>query len=138
VFSYYIFRHRVKTPFLKKRIRAIHFDGSGVIVPIVAKNFTIPGTEEPGVVGNESQDAPQLPVNFEEGDQIFGNANEEQRFGGETFEGVTMFFGGRTAVGDARIYSPGIARAWSVGFGNDNAESFEVDSFTYLMQFRKS
>lgn len=138
VFSYYIFRHRVKTPFLKKRIRAIHFDGSGVIVPIVGQNFTVPGVEEPGVVGNESQDAPKLPVNFEEGSEIFGNPNEEQKFGGETFEGVTMFFGGQSAVQDARIYSPGIARAWSVGFGNSEGEPFEVDSFTYLMQFRKS
>ena len=128
----------MKTPFLKKRIRAIHFDGSGIIVPIVAKNFTIPGTEEPGVVGNESQDAPVLPVNFEQGSQVFGNENEEQRFGGVTFDDVTMFFGGSTAVGDARIYSPGIARAWSVGFGNNDSEPFEVDSFTYLMQFRKS
>jgi hypothetical protein len=138
VFSYYIFRHRVKTPFLKKRIRAIHFDGSGVIVPIIAKNFTVPGNEEPGVVGNLSQDNPTLPVNFAKGGQIFGNENEEQRFGGATYAGVTMFFGGSTQVGDARIYSPGVSRAWSVGFGNTGAEPFQVESFTYLIQFRKS
>jgi hypothetical protein len=138
VFSYYIFRHRVKTPFLKKRIRAIHFDGTGVIVPIVGQNFYVPGQEEPGVVGNLPQQSPTLPVNFEQGDQIFGNEDEEQTFGGSTFDGVTMFFGGSSEVQNARIYSPGIARSWSVGFGNSNDEPFEIESFTYLMQFRKS
>lgn len=138
VFSYYIFRHRVKTPFLKKRIRAIHFDGSGVIVPIVAQNFYVPGQEEPGVVGNLPQQSPTLPVNFSAGGQVFGNEDTEQTFGGQTFDGATMYFGGSSTVQDARIYSPGISRAWSVGFGNATADPFEVDSFTYLMQFRKS
>lgn len=138
VFSYYIFRHRVKTPFLKKRIRAIHFDGSGVITPIIAQNFYTPGLESAGVVGNLNQDKPELPVNFSADSQIFGNPDEEQLFGGEEYKGVTMIFGGTSAVQDARIYSPGIARAWSVGFGNADDEPFEVDSYTFFMQFRKS
>jgi hypothetical protein len=138
VFSYYIFRHRVKTPFLKKRIRAIHFDGSGEIIPVIGQNFYTPGVEEPGVVGNANQDAPSLPVNFSADEQIFGNPDEEQLFGGEEYKGVRMYFGGASSVQDARVYSPGIARAWSTGFGNNSAEPFEVDSFTYMMQFRKS
>ena len=138
VFSYYIFRHRVKTPFLKKRIRAIHFDGTGVIVPLVGKNFYSPGSEEPGVVGNTPETSPTLPVDFAQGQQVFGNENEEQLFGGATYQGITMFFGGSTAVGDARIYSPGVARAWSIGFGNNTADPFEVESVTWLIQFRKS
>jgi hypothetical protein len=138
VFSYYIFRHRVKTPFLKKRVRAIHFDGTGVIVPIVGKDFRSPGSEEAGVVENRSQTTPTLPVNFAQNDQIFGNENKEQLFGGETYEGMEMFFGGSVEVGDARIYSPGIARAWSVGFGNATADPFEVESVAFMIQFRKS
>jgi hypothetical protein len=138
VFSYYIFRHRVKTPFLKKRVRAIHFDGTGVIVPIVGKDFRTPGTEEPGVVENLPQTSPSLPVNFAQGAQTFGNEDESQVFGGTEYKGVTMFFGGSTEVGDARIYSPGIARAWSFGFGNADDQSFEVDSATWFIQFRKS
>ncbi len=138
VFSYYIFRHRVKTPFLKKRIRAIHFDGTGVIVPLVGRNFYSPGGEEPAVVGNTPESQPTLPVNFAQGQQVFGNENEEQLFGGSTYKGVTMFFGGSTAVGDARIYSPGVARAWSVGFGNNTSDPFEVESVTWQIQFRKS
>jgi hypothetical protein len=138
VFSYYIFRHRVKTPFLKKRVRAIHFDGTGVIVPILGKNFRSPGSEEPGVVENLPQTSPTLPVNFEQGEQTFGNENEEQVFGGTEYKGVQMFFGGSTEVGDARIYAPGVARAWSIGFGNNTSDPFEVESVAFFIQFRKS
>ena len=35
-FAYYIFRHHVKAPFLKKRVRQIFFNGEGKIIPAVS------------------------------------------------------------------------------------------------------
>ena len=46
-------------------------------------------------------------------------------------------FGGEVAVGDAEVWTPGVSRAWSVTFGNASAESFEVDSYTFLVSMRK-
>ena len=137
-FSYYIFRHRVKAPFLKKRVRAIHFDGEGSINPLVFKNFGATGLESPGVVGKEEQSKPTLPVNFSQGETIYGNEDETQLFGGETYKGVEMIFGGSAQVQDARVYAPGVGRVWSVGFGNKTNEGFLVDSATYFISFRKS
>jgi hypothetical protein len=138
VFSMFIFRHRIATPHLKKRIRQIHFDGSGEIIPIVAKNFRNLGINTPGVVGNEPEDTPTLPVDFSQGEEIFGNENEEQVFGGDVFKEQEMISGGASATQDARLYSLGVSRAWSVGFGNNSSAPFEVDSYTYAIQFRKS
>lgn len=137
-FAYYVFRHRIKAPFLKKRVRAIFFDGEGEIIPIVFKNFSVGGTQSSGVVNNDPQYNPELPVNFTQGSQVFGNEDETQIFGGEEYQGVQMLFGGSATVQDARVYSPGVARVWGVGYGNNSKEPFLVDSFAYFVQFRKS
>jgi hypothetical protein len=130
-FAYYIFRHRIKAPFLKKRVRQIFFNGEGQIIPGVYKNFQIGERQEKAVPGSKPETEPELPVNFEpsttkwaEGEGIWG-----------TGEGI---WGGEATVGQARIYAPGIANVWSVGFGNNSAEPFTVEAFAYMIQFRKS
>ncbi len=135
-FAYYIFRHRVKAPMLKKRIRSIFFNGEGQIVPAVFKDFTQSETQLAAVVGNEEQYEVKIPTNFASG-------NEETWAEGEgkwakELEGTEAIWGGETAVGQARIYSPGVAFNWSVGWGNNSAEPFVVDAFVYMAQFRKS
>lgn len=137
-FGYYIMRHKLEAPFIKKRIRQIFFDGEGEIIPFVYKNFANVGTQQPATVGNNQQSSPELPVNFGAGGQIFGNENEEQKFAGETLNGVQMLFGGVAEVGSARMYSLGVARAWSVGYGNKSNQPFEVFSYMAAVQFRKS
>jgi hypothetical protein len=137
-FAYYVFRHRIKAPFLKKRVRQIFFNGSGEINPIVYKDFGTAGLSSPGTVGNRSSALPTFPVNFSQSETLFANPNEEQLFAGELYEGVQMVFGGSTEVAAARIYAPGTAFVWSVGFGNNSGAPFEVDAFTYMLQFRKS
>lgn len=138
VFWIFINRHRIPVPDIKKRVRQLHFDGSGEIIPIIAKNFSTVGTYVPGVVGSDSEDFPAKLVDFSEGDPTFGNENEAQEFGGESLEGQQMIFGGAATTRDARLYSLGLARAWQVGFGNNTSAPFEVDSFTFAIQFRKS
>lgn len=128
-FAYYIFRHRIEAPFLKKRIRQLYFDGEGKIVPMFFKNFSLSGQELPGVVGNDPEYAPELPVDFSAAETTFGGEGE---YGGE---GV---FGGETTVEAARLYSLGTARAISVGFGNKSADPFIVNAYMLAVQFRKS
>ena len=137
-FAYYVFRHRIKAPFLKKRCRAVFFDGSGEIIPFIYKNFSTGGEQVPGVVDNAPQSEPTFPIDFTRGATIFGNPDETQLFGGATYKGLEMIFGSAAETEAARIYSPGVARVFSVGFGNNSAEPFEVDSFAYFVQFRKS
>lgn len=138
VFWIFVNRHRIAVPNIKKRVRQIHFDGSGEIIPIVGKDFSTFGVYVPGVVANQSEDFPATLIDFEQNEPVFGNENNSQTFGGETFEGQETVFGGSVSSNDARLYSLGTARAWQVGFGNNTSAPFEVDSFTFAIQFRKS
>jgi hypothetical protein len=137
-FAYYIFRHRIKAPFLKKRVRQIFFDGEGSIIPFVFKNFSLASAQEPAVVGNTPESQPSFPTNFSIGKELWANENEAQLWAGETFEGLQMLWGGQAQASAARIYAPGIARVWSVGFGNNSPEPFTVNAFAYMVSFRKS
>lgn len=137
-FAYYIFRHRIEAPFLKKRLREVFFDGEGQIIPFVYKNFANVGTQTPATVENNPEFSPEQPVNFGAGGQIFGNENEEQKFAGETLKGIQMLFGGVAEVGSARMYALGVGRAWSIGYGNKSNEPFEVFSYMMAVTFRKS
>jgi hypothetical protein len=137
-FWIFINRHRIAVPNIKKRIRQIHFDGSGEIIPIIGRDFATLGTYVPGVVGNESEDFPTTLVDFNEGEPVFGNEKEAQKFGAESLEGQQMIFGGAASTRDARLYSLGTGRAWQVGFGNNTSAPFEIDSFTFAITFRKS
>jgi hypothetical protein len=138
-FYEYFMRHRIQMPMVKKRIRQIYFNGQGVITPMVFKNFK-PGNAQyyPGVVNNGNQWQPMLPIQFGPNYQLYANPDTAQLYGGTTYKGVQMIWGGASAVGDARIYSLGTAEEWSVGFGNNTADWFEVDAYAYASQMRKS
>lgn len=136
-FAYYIFRHRIKAPFLKKRLRAVFFDGSGVIQPLVFKNFGAGEELGNAVVGN----APISELGGSE--EVMGAGEPKWMESGPGWEesswsGHTTYWGGEASVAAARMYSLGVGRAWGVGFGNNTAEPFEVDSYAYMIQFRKS
>jgi hypothetical protein len=134
-FSYYVFRHRVKAPFLKKRVRQIFFNGEGQIIPIVFKDFLQGGRQEPATVANDDMADPELPTNFEAAEEKFG---EGAGVFGEEVAGTEVLFGGEVTVGQARLYALGTAFVWSVGWGNNSADGCVVDSFAYFVQFRKS
>lgn len=129
-FAYYILRHRLEAPFIKKRIRQVYFDGEGKIVPIVFKNFSVSGQETAGVVGDDPQSEPELPVDFSRTESTFGEGEENFGEGG--------IFGGETTVESARFYSAGVARAVSIGFGNNSADPFIVNAYMVAISFRKS
>lgn len=135
-FFIFIARHRVSVPHLKKRVRMIFFNGSGEIVASVYKNFAEGERQEPGVVGSRDQATEdKSPINFGTGAEKW--AEGSGRWGTEV-AGTEILWGGETAVGAARIYAPGVANLWSVGWGNNSKEPFTVDAFTYLASMRKS
>ena len=138
-FYEYFMRHRIQMPMTKKRIRQVYFNGSGLIVPMVFKNFYAGGGQQwPGVVGNNDQWRPDLPVQFGPNYQVYGNPDTAQLYAGQTYKGTQMVWGGLAHVGDARLYALGVAEEWSIGFGNSTSDPFEVDAFAYASQMRKS
>jgi hypothetical protein len=46
-------------------------------------------------------------------------------------------FGGPADVVEARALNLGVARAWSMMFGNDTADPLEIDSYTLMVSNRK-
>lgn len=137
-FFEYFMRHRIQIPMVKKRVRQVYFNGSGVIVPLLAKNFGAAMSQYGAVVNAGDMATPQLPVDFSSGGQVFGNSDTTQLFGGTLYSGATMIYGGQTSTQDARIYAPGVAEEWSVGFGNTTSDPFTVNAYAYAVQIRKS
>lgn len=45
-------------------------------------------------------------------------------------------FTGANAINEATVHSPGVARAWSLSFGNSAAADFEIESYTMSMTER--
>lgn len=103
-------------PYVRKRCRAMHFDGSGKFDVLIAKDFA--------PVGNTF-----ATVDFTAGDPLFGGAGA---FGG------AGQFGGGAAVEEKKVFTPGLARAWSVEFHAKTSAPFEVDSFTLWMDRRSN
>lgn len=130
-FAYFVFRHRLKAPFIKKRVRQVHFDASGEVVALVFKNFSAAGAAEPGVVGKADQSKPETPINFEAEAGTWGSSST-------TWGSETAVWAGNASTADARLYALGVARVWSVGWGNNSKNGFEVDSYMMAVSFRKS
>ena len=100
---------------IMKRVRQIAFDGSGTISLAIAKDY------------RRSPDY-QRDKTFATGAGLFGvndgtsfAVNDGSYFGAQTF-----------TVAQARATTPGVARAWSIQFGNITADDFEVDSYQIL------
>lgn len=112
--------HTFNQSFVNKRVRRIAFDGSGFIRVSVSTDFRDTYSFE----GHFS---------FQGNQQLFGVGGQEL-FG----TGTDPFGGDLVEVGVAEVLTPGVARAWSVEFGNNTADPFTVDSYTFFINFRKS
>jgi hypothetical protein len=114
--------HTFNQSFVNKRVRRVSFDGEGLIKVSLATDF---------------RDAYSLEGSF---DFQPSAAPEFWGTGGASWgEGVGAWASSTDAaeVGVAEVLTPGVARAWSVEFGNDTADSFTVDSYTFFINFRK-
>lgn len=108
--------HAFKTPYQQKRCRAIHFDGMGRIQVSVTKDFQ-----------RAAQRIADEDFSSDEGDWGVDD-------GGLWGVGTDGEWGGLSEVGEAHVATPGVGRAWSVTFGNDTDDSFEVESYTMFME----
>jgi hypothetical protein len=106
-------------PIRRKRIRLIHFDGKGRVQVSVAKTF--------------SHSAEQLAdVSFASNDGVAG-VNDGTLAGADD----GSLAGGALDVAEARIVTPGVARAWSVQIANSTADALEIDSINFALTGRK-
>jgi hypothetical protein len=103
----------------RKRVRMIHFDGKGRIQVSAAKSF-------------QRTSSLLADVDFAGVDGLYG-VNDGAAYGID--DGTS--FGGLADVGDARILTPGVARAWSVTVANEAVENFEIDSISFALTGRK-
>jgi hypothetical protein len=105
---------------LKKRLRQVAFDGTGWIDFYIAKDFA------------------QLPTldgsfNFSSTEGVWGT-DDGSTWG--TDDGSV--WGGSSSVQEARAYTLGTGRTWSVKFGNNTNLGFEIDSFTMAYEMGKN
>lgn len=111
--------HVMGKPYLRKRCREIHFDGKGVIEVSIAKDFAR------SFVNTGSGD-------FRGSDGLFGV--DDGSLWGVSDSGI---YGGTTDIAEAKFATLGVARAWSVEFGNTTADQMEVESYTMMMDERR-
>lgn len=106
-------------PFLNKRVRRIHFDGTGRIQVGLSRDFAGSITQEADVSFGEvgSQEL------WGQGSDVWGEGDDP--------------WGGTQEVGEAEVLTPGVARAWSVQFGNQTTDAWEVNSYTMAVTGRK-
>ena len=111
--------HTFGAPFLRKRLRRIHFDGQGEMDVYFAKDF----------------------ANYEQYDSNLNTTPDTDLWQGTSPSGWTVddgsVWGGRVLVGEGGIFTPGVARAWSVVFRNPRTTTFEMDSYTMAITARK-
>jgi hypothetical protein len=103
----------------RKRIRLIHFDGKGRIQASAAKTFSKVSAQLADV------DFALLEGSYGVNDGTSYTINDGS------------IYGGISDVGEARILTPGVARAWSVIVANQHAETFEVESINFALTGRK-
>jgi hypothetical protein len=111
--------HTFGAPYLNKRVRRIHFDGSGTVDAYFATDFA-----------NYEQFDQTMRVEDPSGDW----GDSEPGGGGRELGGGG---GGQIVVGEGEILTPGVARAWSVMFRNNASTTFEVESYTMAITPRK-
>lgn len=111
--------HVFKTPYLRKRMRQAHFDGTGRILFRVAKGFT-------------RSDELSRDIDFAQADGFWG-VNDGTDWG----DNDGGLWGGTLELGEAEAYSQGVSRAWSVVVGNASDDDFRIDQYTLSMTTRK-
>jgi hypothetical protein len=110
--------HTFNQSFVNKRVRRVAFDGSGLIRVALATDF-------------RQTYIFQGRYDFQEEEGIWGQS------AGVWGSGPGIWGGGLAEVSVAEILTPGVARAWSVEFGNNTEDPFIVDSYSFFINFRK-
>ena len=113
--SYY--RHRGwAQPYVKKRLRQIHVDGTGIIDAYIGTDFSASTT--------------QWALD------IFGYSSVSTLFGGANNLGGIGAFGDSGSQAQRRLYSFGVGRAFSFEIRQTNSQVMEMDAYTMYMNPR--
>ncbi len=113
--------HTFNQSFVNKRVRRVAFDGEGLIKVSLATDFR----DAYGLEGQFNFQPTEAPESWGVGSGSWGT-------GSGAWAASEL-----AEVGVAEVLTPGVARAWSVQFGNDTADPFTVDSYTFFINFRK-
>lgn len=127
--------HTFGTPYIRKRLRRLHFDGKGLIKVLLANDFATTGTQIASL-------------------DFGGSSSSSDTFGGTgSFGQGTTNFGGITAgtlaksIDERIAFTPAsssgvsvgsVARAFGLTFANDTDSSFEVESYTLSITPRRN
>lgn len=103
----------------RKRVRQVHFDGSGRVLFRLGKSFNAGSSLE-------------KDIDFAQQDGYFG-VDDGGLFGDED----GGYYGGSFELGEVEAFTPGVARAWSVILGNETDDDFSVHSYTFNIDRRK-
>lgn len=112
--------HAFGAPYLRKRVRRIRFDGKGFVTVYLARDFA------DNDVWADDQQFPVDPAKWGVNDGSLYGQNDGSLWGG-----------GASAIDQADVLTPGLARAWSIVFRNDTSTDFEIDSYTFALTARK-
>lgn len=107
-------------PYRNKRIRQVHVDGSGVVDAYKQIDYTA------GITGTLIDT------------DIFDFPGSAPLFGGAGNFGGDGIFGGSSSVGARRLYSLGVARAFSFQIQATQNGLFEMDSYTTYINLREN
>lgn len=111
------FRRRLfPTPYYKKRLRQVRFDGSGTVDFSLAKDFAVAES-----LIRQNVFATAAGTNF----------GGSQPFGGQ------QPFGGASTISRDRVYSLGVANAFSMVFSATSNTADTVDSYLMILHDRK-
>jgi hypothetical protein len=110
--------HIFGQPHIRKNVREIRFDGKGTIQVSIATDFaTAPSFLE--------------EVTFDPDTDTWGDSV------GSWGVDDTTIWGGSIEIGSDELYTLGVARAWSVVFGNATDEELELDAYTMAIEMRR-
>lgn len=102
-------------PYRLKRVREVNFDGIGTVTVGIGRDFAY-----------DVQDF--KTVRF---------AADDSTFGGEgTFGGAGVFGGDAQQTQRASVFTPGVARSWTLKLTTSGDDATEIDSITWLIQKR--
>jgi hypothetical protein len=102
-------------PFLRKRLRQVHLDGTGPFDVFVNRDFAL---------GNSLA-------------KTNACATASSTFGGSGSYG-DLIFGDTSNTQEDRVFTQGVARAWSIGFQATTTTSMEIDSYTIAYTMRRN
>jgi hypothetical protein len=103
-------------PYIRKRLRRLHIDGTGPLDVYLSRDFAT--------------------------DQVLAKtaacSTSATTLGGTGTFGGSGYYGDTSNAVEDNVFTPGVARAWSVGFTATSSTHMEIDSYTMAFTTRRN